>query len=702
MRSESSLAELNKNNNEDMEIFTKMGNNADISAPQLESDSHVEKHYYQNRDEQPGMVGNTVLIHSGVWDPTDPVGITYGTGDIWNAMLTQQNFATRAKSFTYATGSIKVIINTQGFAPAYGRMVVMAVPSAASFTYGIEPNCRILPHVIIDPSQSATYELILPLYSNTGAFAVKGGPTWSLRYYVYNTLKSGTDVSNSIRFVTRAAVDDVHFVGKSVPLGDFQELTEPVKVAMSTAAAVVKTSIKATIPHLATMSQVLANSSTALRELGFSKPQTVGLENPRLNNTADNYTQVDGISTAVVLGRSQIMESTVDPGIMLGKAEDMELSYLLSKLVRLKQVPISPVDSTKHLFTLPVIPHDSSFTSLKVTERSVAQDMSEIHNWWSGTMKFIFEVPASVFQRCVLFVAYDPSPNSGVPPTINDAMQYLDNHTIVVSGNTSVTFSVPWRSPSVALPTNTGYNGVLYIYLLEPLISNGSESPIEIDIIGDWSEINFHYPENRLSYVPLADWIETSHVSFGTQSINHTVMVGGDTTRSVKDLACRMSTTEGIAEVEEEELQVSVPNSFTNSNPLRPDWGKYISRYYLGVRGSRRLSVIVPNSRNTDVGLSLRHGNLPGVVWQPLATYNELIIHDQLGATIVNVDVASTCDVILPYVSNHMYEYGCRRDGGMTYAVVRMHSDTCTLLQGAGDDTIYGFFLGVPTILTPT
>lgn len=678
-----------------MNVFEQMGNNAEILAPTLERDNNMERAYFQDADEQPGMVENTALLGSVLWSPSDPEGTLLMIPNVWNALMGSANLAGRAKSFTYATGKIKIIINTQGFAPAYGRMVVMATPSIATHSYACNANARILPHVIIDPSQTATYELELPLYNNQGVFRVKNPWSWDLHAYVYDVLASGTDVANPIRLTIRGALDGVHFVGKTIPLSNFVELNNPVGVAMKAAAEVTTSVIKAYIPPLATMSQVLADGSVALRSLGFSKPQSIGIENPRLNNTADNYTQVDGVSTAVVLGRSQIMESTVDPGIMLGKPEDMELSYLLSKPVRVLRFSLNPVVNPGHLFSVPVSPHNSMFNMLTVQEQSLAQQMASIHSYWSGTMQFTLEVPASVFQRCVLLVAYDPNPNSGAAPSMADAITYLDNYTVVVSGNTSVKFSIPWRQPIVAL-TPSGSNGVLRFYLMESVVSNGSTSHINLDLIGDWSLINFHFPESRLDYVPLGDWVDTTEVSFGTQDVNHTVMVGGDTTRSIKDLACRMSLTYSMIDPDEEELEVSIPNTFSNSMNTRMDWGKYLSRFFLGVRGSRRLSVLLPNSRDTDIGISLKRGNLPGIVWQSLPTYPELITENQLGATICNVEVSSTGDVILPYVSDEMYEYGCTYSASETIAVVRFHGNAFGILEGAGDDTIYGFFLGVP------
>nr|URG14759.1 MAG: capsid protein [Picornaviridae sp.] len=683
-----------------MNVFEQMGNNAEILAPTLERDNNMERAYFRDADEQPGMVENTALLGSVLWSPSDPEGTLLMIPNVWNALMGSTNLEGRAKSFTYATGKIKIIINTQGFAPAYGRIIVMATPSVATHSYVCNANARILPHVIVDPSKTATYELELPLYNNQGVFRVKDPRSWDLHVYVYDVLASGTDVANPIRLTIRGALDGVHFVGKTIPLSNFVELTNPVGVAMKAAAEVTTSVIKAYIPPLATMSQVLADGSVALRSLGFSKPQSIGIENPRLNNTADNYTQVDGVSTAVVLGRSQIMESTVDPGIMLGKPEDMELSYLLSKPVRVTRFSLSPVVSPGHLFAVPVSPHNSAFNMLNSQEQSLAQQMLAIHSFWSGTMQFTLEVPASVFQRCVLLVAYDPSPNPGAAPSMADAITYLDNYTVVVSGNTSVKFSIPWRQPNIALPPN-GNNGVLRIYLMESIVSNGSTSSINLDIIGDWSLINYHFPEDRIDAKPLGDWVETTNVSFGTQDVNHTVMVGGDTTRSIKDLACRMSLTHSAVESGETELMVSIPNHFTNQTVFGQDWGKYLSQFFLGVRGSRRLSVMVPNMQSTDIGIALKKGNLSGIVWQALSTYPELVPYDTLGATICNVDVCSTGDVILPYVSDVMYEYGCTYSTSRTMAVVRFHGNTFAILEGAGDDTIYGFFLGVPLLPPP-
>lgn len=706
---ESSLAELNINNNDDVTIVDSQTNNSVVVAPKAIDDRVPEFVTFSNDDEQPNMVANTVYVDNFQWKVTDPQeSIKTITKDLLKVLHNSANVGPRMKAFSYLQGNMKVLINVQGFSPAMGRLVMFCfptrvdVPDQPIFDYRTIQNCRILPHVIIDPSKTASYSITVPLFSPGGVASPRDVGSWGLAACVYDSLGSGTDVSNDISVFVRVSLEETSFVGKTLPLGLFEkELAEKPSTIMKNASKVLSfaaPAVPAYTPFLTLGSKITGTLGDVLAYFGYSKPQVVEYAHSKLV-TSDNYTQLDGVSKATVLGRSQIMHNSIDPRLIQGDFKDQELSHLLSKPIRIATYELHHNVGEGFLFSIDVQPD-----YLGGFNDSLPSVLSNIHGSWSGTMRYRIEIPASVFHRATILVAYMPGP--GAPPTYANALAYLDTCTVVVSGNTSTLIEIPWRQPTVTQPFDhvRHSNGQLIFYLLDTLVSNGSEDPVNIDVIGDWSGVNFHFPFKKPYFKPavepLGDWIDETFVSFGTQSVDHISSIGGDATRTIKDLTSRMSLV----------VRGTAPSgtgaSFFSGKagydmPLNGEvYYAYIFRsMFLGYRGSLRASVfgekLEKSFAYSSYGDDFPISYVPGPGAQQVNTY--------YGITYDNLDVVSTSDVVVPWMGRGFFTPGYYPEssysmGKLTYRLYADYSDdpTFDLLLGSGDDAVFAFYLGVP------
>lgn len=191
-----SLAEFNNNNNQDLEVLNQNANNSSVLAPELVTDTEAVSEFFSKDDEQPRMAENAVLLTTHTWSPTSLRGTTTVITDrLLNRLVNSSNVGVRIKPFSYLQGEITVTANVQGFAPAYGRLVMFAYPTAGGetgyYSYSTLENVRILPHVIIDPSKTASYSLTVPLYHPRGVITPRDTLSWGVALMVYDELNSG-------------------------------------------------------------------------------------------------------------------------------------------------------------------------------------------------------------------------------------------------------------------------------------------------------------------------------------------------------------------------------------------------------------------------------------------------------------------------------------------------------------------------------
>ena len=178
---EYSLAEFNKNENE---IF--MASENDIGAAQSLATAQITHETdtgtvgRESGDDFSAYLTHPVLISSYAWSPATPTSIASVTDDLVSLYLTNASPMMKGKlsGFMRFRAMIRLTFVVQGSPAMAGTLVYTSYPTAKSAPLGSSltvnratiVNSRVAPHVVIDPSQSRTYTLDLPVVSPTGCY----------------------------------------------------------------------------------------------------------------------------------------------------------------------------------------------------------------------------------------------------------------------------------------------------------------------------------------------------------------------------------------------------------------------------------------------------------------------------------------------------------------------------------------------------
>lgn len=697
-----SLAELNVNKNEMAQNET-IAPNTELVTDEIVMDSHKPgDSLYKGTEEWHDITKNPVTITTGKWKVTDPRGSLFSGTDLLNLyLLSSTVMRQRFSTFRFVKGKMKLTLITQGNPAAYGRMVLFAWPTNVEagsniLNYETLNNSRILPHVIIDPSKSDTYELELPLISDTGMVdLLRLKPkTWSFRLYVYNSLDSGTSAVPEVSYTLRASFSDISFHGKITPAVQTYSLaTESMKISdyLRSAARALKNPVAGVVlgPYATQFSGLTDTAASVLKSIGYSRPPVIQAEEVVLR-TGDRLTTVDGPSFTKVLGRNQLVYSSVSPELMGGSLKEQTLTHLLSKPVHVKFHEIAQtLSSGAYVDGLVVDPRTgSNYTG----NPSVASFMSRTHHSWTGEITYTFEFVASVFHRAVILITYSPS---GESPSYDASVTNLEHIVVNVSGNTSVKWTIPWRqaAPAARLPTT---NGRINIWVVNPVTANGGTGPIKMDILADYSKLTFFNPDVKYDFpeyasTPYSLWIPSQEFRLnGDENPQAVTIVGGDATRTVKDLTARAA------------LSISVPADGVTSIKSGP-WSSnvtyydFMTRWFYGYRGGTRFHLLSDTSGRivTDAGT-------PAYL---AADYtNGRVSNSVLSTEVSNSAILNGADVTIPY--NEPYS----NFRTVVAPVVVSEFLTVSALgvptpeslihvyRASGDDYTPGFFLGVPVI----
>jgi len=605
----------------------------------------------------------------------------------------------RLQGFKYLEGTIRVSVIVQGAPYAQGRVVVYAIPNGphdglGRISYDTINNSRILPHIIIDPSQSATYVLDLPAIGPEGMINLTKTPySWKLIAMVYDELGSGTDTAPYVDMEFRVTLINPKLRGKIAPSTLVYGL-ETEAIGPSAILRGVERGLRAHLGNVklstyaAMFSRLSAQAAETLKMLGFSRPPTVEFGN-NLLSTGDAFTQIDGKSNALVLAKSQQMASAINPELMNGRVEEMELSYLLSKAILVeKDYILANTPSNTQIATFLVSPGYGYGSGL--SNASVAETMYLSSCAWNGSITYSFEFVCSVFHRATFLIAYSPSNASGI--SYDEALTSLENINVTVSGNTHVKWTIPWRQ---AAASSTYDNGRIFVYLIDAVRTNGSTDGIHLDVLADFRETQFHFPrhsaiQNEYSAIAYSsDWIPSSDFSLvGDGRPDNSVVVGGDTPRTIKDLTARAAL---FATMADADMHVGYKNG---PFAVQKSWMDKIIPWYYGWRGSVRYHGVYQSGPTNGDRVTVSFSPIEGTT--EVVTSNDPRIS---GVQVFNCNVMNGFDVIVPYaVRDKNFSLGQEKSAKASYIYVDKNNSAASMriFRATGDDFVAGFFLGVP------
>jgi len=232
------------------------------------------------------------------------------------------------------------------------------------------------------------------------------------------------------------------------------------------------------------------------------------------------------------------------------------------------------------------------------------------YKWWTGTIKYDFEVIASVFHRCTIVILYEPwsvPPSGGLLAKLETNMHW----TFSISGNSNFAVEIPWRNSRPWLKVPKPYsnavldstqreecsNGNLTVYVLNPLVSNGSTDPIYLNIYHSGKDLKFGQVNTETTTFTLV---------YASKPYDNTM--GEEPAHTMKELCNRSGLFTRMFSLDPGKLNMSF--SFQNDVGLFTKTGtstsgfpvdvamnimSYVSMAYVGTRGSITYTVTFPS-----------------------------------------------------------------------------------------------------------
>lgn len=709
------------------------------------------------------------LVHQTITSAT--TGTTIITDDliasIFNSSVTSVSLLKKFSNFMSVEADIVLSFVTQGQPFASGKVVYSACPlprfqigtvaSVTDFPELTDYQWPTLPHVDLDPGATTTHELRLPNCSPTGRYTVKSTEemgSYQLRRTIVNNLISGTSVAptfsvcvymwlENVRFsgVTFTALSSNVLIEEKRPGGLLSQMFE----GISKSTASMRPMFPAASVELSLFSQLASSASQALSYFGYSKPQQLENRAEVLNRHVDNWSHVDGASTALVLGDTQAPKLSINPMIACGPPDDMLISHVCSKPGLAGTLPITPATAAGTLaWSVYLSPTTCAGSAVQYTPTPLA-GTAICFEYWAGDLTVTFEIIATIFHRLTLMVAWEPNINAALPTSINEA--FALQHTLIeVSGRTKATVTCPMTTTDLLLrvpefsanafvtdPNRDSTLGKLYVYVVNPLTSNGSTDNIAVNYYFHSDNIRFYGPSTEkirdLKYQ--IDALASNEVIFGTKTdlSKYDYITFGRSVNSFKELASKLS----LAQYEIVSVSTLSPNSFIGfSAPFVPaklidlvspsgtepstSLLNWVGQGFLGYRGSIRYMFFAEDTLATSV-VDSNYLSLINTVTNISYNGNDdlllssnnfyPLIYDANAVTASTKDVSPAHDVVVSYQQPFSYVsfrniWSQLRNNLQVFTGVRTPTANgeieMTLLNGAGDDATFIWFLGWPPV----
>lgn len=518
-------------------------------------------------------------------------------------------------------------------------------------------------------------------------------------------------------------------------------------------------------------STAVGAASTFLSYIGFNKPTIQDTIAVIPNKVANNPLAIDGRSSEFVLAsRNKNHYGLVEHPMQ--DLTHMDFSKICSTkgLIYQATIPQTAI-SSQRVFSVPVHPGKVIHTGNAAAGTLMHTPLSGIlrmFHYFRGDMQLTFEIVASPFHRGSIVMAYDPR---NTTPTLEVALATLKTVTVDISGDVGEEIHIPWQNVKALLDVETGTNqafadagdsntplGSVHVYVLNPIIANGSTDGVYVNVYNSSDNARFFMLNNMASQTvgyyqyraigtvtPLSAayeeedtlstveplgfgivqgqtvFVDTPRVSFGPRTTldNASSEYFGEEIFSTKQIVTRqyVYAQAGLA-------GATSDAGFSTQNGIQPFIApsatvvnsnlSYLAGAYAGYRGSFRWTMInAPTGAWTvqPFGICVGFHSLRSVFPADVFTANpaNFNFYDHWGASLQNLTIMPSIDVITPPAVNGLYRPSCDVDTNcfdyVNFHIAKPAGATNTtsvrILQGGGDDFSLFFFLGFPTIQWP-
>jgi hypothetical protein len=456
--------------------------------------------------------------------------------DPWELWFRNKRVGNRLSNYKLFSGNLHLQFVLNGNQFYWGRALAAYAPLKNSRTYFLTneidaDNMRLSqkPHLWIDPCSSQGGHMECPFFWPANQFDLTVNNANTLGTVYMNSVVPLSHMNNQSRpinivvyawceNVVLSAPTQVNIASLVAQSGGDEYgqgvISKPAGVISQLAG---KLKQVPTIGPYARATQMIANTVGSIASsFGYSLPRDLRVVNRVAMSQMGNFSTTDGEDDVQTLALTQKNEVTIDPRTTgLGDVDELAFSewnkkesYLVTapwSLAMTENSPIISIPVTPCIYRPAVYPLFSK-TGWATAPTTIAA--APFGNW-KGTMTYRFQVVSSGYHKGRLLVVWDPVTSNAVPETNTVYSRIVD-----IADTKDFEITVGWgasvpglftRSPTIATQTysigslynadTARHNGVLSVYVLNPLVTSGaSTESVQLVVSTKSNDMKFWYP----------------------------------------------------------------------------------------------------------------------------------------------------------------------------------------------------------------
>jgi len=490
--------------------------------------------------------------------------------DIFNNALAKIPF----ESSTLYRAKISVLLQVAGTPMHQGIVIAAAMPigfaSDPSYTGSSKSLNSLMaaPHVFLNANEQTSARLRIPFYVNTSLdktdldrktynFNFTGTDYSEVAIMILNPLVAPTGGTTSVSMSMHVVFDDVEFYAPHTdvsyvpipapPLLDLEPegLVEDLQKAGSRAIDSVFSTVRKLSGDVLDVARSGIRQYTGLHSPNYPMLQSkTYVQSRNVANTTDvpvRFDKMDNFGNHDRICKDFIFETSQD---------EMDIKYLGSKPQYIGSFVVKTADAAGTLcWSRPITPVQQ-FESISYVGagaetintcsfNNIQQILAYVHRYWRGGIKIHLQANMSNFHFCKLAVARDYSVRTlamRTYPTFGSIPNLMTEFLEFSAGGQIQTVEMPYVSQLNQLPctidweSNASQHGMYYIYLNQPLVTNGTVATsisfnVYISLCDDFQFYGYAinplrlYYQNVISEIPTEDPPEEEGLVFSVDRL---------------------------------------------------------------------------------------------------------------------------------------------------------------------------------------
>lgn len=467
--------------------------------------------------------------------------------DPWSAFLGNPRVINRLNNYNLFRGDlhIKIVINGNSF--HYGRAIAHYLPLRVFDDASIIDNsintlvqATQQPHVYLNPTTSSGGEMVLPFFYHKNCVSIPNAEWDRLGELTIRSINGLYHANNGDDFVTISVFAWSENVTLSVPtsvnssvLTDQvgEEQTEGTRTGLVSGpastiskAAGVLSSMPMIGPYAMATSKVAAGVSSLAKALGYSRPKNVANPSTYEPRSISSLALTNVPDNAHSLAIDEKQELTIDPRIAGISSEDTLVINSIAKRESYLTTFSWPMGTAPAAFLWnaevdPVLCRKDDEQNYYLPALAVA---AIPFKYWTGSLKFRFQIVAAAFHRGRLQFTYDPVQVQGNEFNVNytEIVDIAERRDFTMEiGNAQSTNllthayvgiddayhgTAPIVKTNAERVNNTG-NGVISVSVLNQLTAPSADSqPISINVfVSAGDDFEVFVPNDEFMYFGL-------------------------------------------------------------------------------------------------------------------------------------------------------------------------------------------------------